>query len=206
LPIFNGFWSKEMILAAGLRGGSAWLYALMLFGAGLTALYTFRCVWMVFFAPPFQENRHMPDAGPAMRAALYPLAAGVLTTWLLVGPFSRLLEATLPDHGVHAETALEMVTHVPAQPQTWLAVAVVLAGLAAWWQREKLALFAEPLQDVGALAANSFGFEAINQYITRWVNSSAEELRGLQTGQLNWNVAGIIAGLVVVLMIVALGA
>ena len=42
LPIFNGFWSKELILEHGLEEGPTWAYAGMLAGAGITALYTSR--------------------------------------------------------------------------------------------------------------------------------------------------------------------
>jgi NADH-quinone oxidoreductase subunit L len=206
IPIFNGFWSKELVLEAGAHGGPLWIYGMMLFGAGITALYTFRCVWMVFYAPPASENLHVHDAGPAMRAALYPLALGTLTTWLLAGTFSHMLERALPGYGIHAETTLEMIMKVPSEPLTWLALAVVAAGLLAWWQRRRLEFFSEALSDLGVLARSSFGFEAINQHFVRWVNTLAEDLRGLQTGQLNWNVAAIITGLVVVLLIAALGA
>ena len=52
LPILNGFWSKELVLEDGLDEGPIWAYIVMLFGAGLTALYTFRMVWLVFFGKP----------------------------------------------------------------------------------------------------------------------------------------------------------
>ena len=42
LPILNGFWSKELVLESGLAGGPLWAWIMMLLGAGLTALYTFR--------------------------------------------------------------------------------------------------------------------------------------------------------------------
>lgn len=206
IPILNGFWSKELVLEAGIHGGPQWIYVCMLVGAGLTALYTFRCVWMVFYAPPGQSGRHVHDAGPAMRVALYPLAFGTLFTWLLAGPFSRILEQSLTGYGIHAESTLEMVLKVASDPLTWLALAVVALGLAAWWQRERLAFFSEPLRDVAVVARNSFGFEALNRQVVRTVNSLSEDLREFQTGQLNWNIAGIITGLVVVLLIVALGA
>ena len=47
------------------------------------------------------------------------------------------------------------------------------------------------------------GFEWLNLQIIRLTNSAAEALRKLQTGQLNWNVVGIIAGLVVILAFLA---
>ena len=204
LPILNGFWSKELVLEAGLEHGPLWIYALMLFSAGLTAVYTLRCVWMVFYAPPKDEHRHVHDAGAAMRVALYPLALGTLTTWLLAGPFNRMLSESLPLHHIEAEETLEVLMLVLRAPATWLAVGVVLLGLAAWWQRKHLTLITEPLADLGRAASNSFGFESINRAIVSGIQSVAEDLRGTQTGLLNWNVVGIVAGLVTVLLIAAL--
>jgi NADH-quinone oxidoreductase subunit L len=34
IPIFNGFWSKELILEAGLLAGPRWAYVIMVFVAG----------------------------------------------------------------------------------------------------------------------------------------------------------------------------
>ncbi len=62
IPILNGFWSKELILEAGLADGPSWAYILMLAGAGITALYTLRCVWLVFYGTP-RSDLHAHDAG-----------------------------------------------------------------------------------------------------------------------------------------------
>lgn len=205
LPILNGFWSKELILEAGLAHGPAWIYVVMLFVAGLTALYTFRCVWMVFYGTA-RSHLHGHDAGTAMRIALFPLAFGTLTTWLLAGPFSSLLAETLPLHEMEPETTLAVMAEVAGAPATWLALAVIGLGLLAWWKRERLQLITEPLQGIGHIAAHSFGFEAINRGIVTTVQNAAESVRGLQTGQLNWNILAIVVGLVMVMLITALGA
>jgi NADH-quinone oxidoreductase subunit L len=206
LPILNGFWSKELVLEMGLEGGPVWMYAVMVLGAGLTALYTFRCVWMVFYAPAHDPHRHAHDAGKAMRVALYPLAFGTLTTWLLAGPFSSALSSSLPLHHIETETTLHLVEVITTAPATWLALLVVAAGLAAWWKRGSLQFFTEALADITWMTEHSFGFEAINRTITQSIQGWAEDMRGLQTGLLNWNVFGIVTGLVLVLLVVALGA
>jgi NADH-quinone oxidoreductase subunit L len=205
LPVLNGFWSKELILEGGLEHGPVWIWVLMLITAGLTALYTFRCVWMVFYGAP-RSHLHVHPAGAAMKTALVPLALGTLTTWLLAGPFSRLLSETLPFHAIEEETTWELVTSILSAPATWGAVAVVGLGLAVWWQRDRLLLFSEALADVGQAAQSSFGFEAINRWICEQINAMAEGLRNLHAGQLNWNVFGIAIALVTVLLILALGA
>lgn len=205
LPILNGFWSKELVLEAGLHGGPVWMLAVMIFGAGLTAYYTFRMVWMVFYGKP-ASHAHVHDAGTAMKVALVPLALGTLTTWLLAGPFGRLLTETLPFHEIGVESTAEVLREIITAPVTLVAMAVIIIGLAAWWQRERLAWVGrtfKPLQDA-ALA--SFGFEAVNRTIVSATQKTAEWLRGSQTGLLNWNIFGILAGLVVVLVILVLGA
>jgi NADH-quinone oxidoreductase subunit L len=96
-PVFNGFWSKELVLEAGLTGGPTWALVGMLFGAGLTACYTFRMVWMVFFGEA-RSHLHGHDATPAMRVSLGLLAVGTLTSWLAAGPFFHLLESRSEEH------------------------------------------------------------------------------------------------------------
>ena len=202
LPVLNGFWSKELVLEAGLASGMTWAYTIMVAGAGLTAFYTFRMVWMVFYAPP-QPGRHAHEAGPAMRAALIPLAAATLTTWLLAGPFEKLLSKTLPYHHLYFASTWEIVLEVIAAPATYLALLVIAAGLAAWWLRDHLAWLGRWLSGVGRLAEDGFGFEQVNRRVVEATQNAAESLRVLQTGQLNWNVVGILCGLVIVLILLA---
>lgn len=205
LPILNGFWSKELIFEAGLEHGNpTWMLAMMLFVAGLTAFYTFRMVWMVFYGDRRSEL-HAHDAGRAMKVSLAPLAVGTLTTWLLAGPFSKLLAESLPSHHVEALTTGEILREVLTAPITLLALGMILLGLAAWQLRARLAVVAKAFSGLSKAAAESFGFEAVNRAIVRGTNNAAEGLRGTQTGMLNWNVTALIAALILILAILALG-
>jgi NADH-quinone oxidoreductase subunit L len=214
VPILNGFWSKELILEAGLDEGPPWSYVGMLLGAGLTALYTARATWMVFFGETAARGRppamRVHDAPAAMRVALFPLAIGALTTWLLAGPLAQLMEASLPFHTLHGMSTAEMINEVIGAPATWVALAVVAAGLATWRWRARNAQAAARLsarfQGFARVAAADFGFERINASIVRATLRVASSLRTSQTGQLNWNVVGIVGGLILVLTILAWGA
>jgi NADH-quinone oxidoreductase subunit L len=198
LPILNGFWSKEAILEAGLAGGPAWALALMILGAGLTALYTFRFVYLVFFnAAPMRLHLH--DAGPAMRVSLVLLALGSLTTWLAAGPFSRLLETTLPYHPIHALSTFEIAKEIISAPITWLAMLVIGLGLGLWWQRGYLTRLTRRLEWFRPPVEAGFGFEFINRLVVFLTGGLAQILRRTQTGQLTWNIIGIVAGLAAVL-------
>jgi NADH-quinone oxidoreductase subunit L len=203
IPVLNGFWSKELVLEAGHEGGPTWAWLVMLAGAGLTALYTFRFLQMVFWGEP-RGAKHVHDAGPAMKVALVPLALGTLTTWLLAGDFWHFLGKALPA-GHEAESTGALLAKIATEPATFEALAVVALGLAAWWQRERLTGLARALRGIGTAASNSFGFEAINRGIVRGTVESAEALRMTHSGVLNWNILAILAGLVVVLAILALG-
>lgn len=95
---------------------------------------------------------------------------------------------------------------VLSSPFTLLALAFIALGLAAWWWRSRLSGLAKLLRGVGRLAADGYGFERINQAVVDGAQTTGEALRVTQTGQLNWNVAAIILGLVAVLIFLILGA
>ena len=128
-----------------------------------------------------------------------------MATWLLAGPFSQLLQSTLPFHSIEALSTGEILGEVISLP-TLLALIVIAIGLAIWWQRQRFAAIVIRLQGLARMATNSFGFEAINRGVVRVVQSSAELLRRTQTGLLNWNVVGIVGGLIVVLIVLVWGA
>jgi NADH-quinone oxidoreductase subunit L len=203
LPILNGFWSKELVLEHGLDEGPVWAYIVMLAGAGITALYTFRMVYLVFYGKPRSEL-HVHPAGQWMKLTTGILAAGTLTTWLLVGLFGEFLESTLPFHHLEIEAGATVLEDILTAPATYLAMGVVALGLLAWQFHGLLAGLA--LAPVGRAASNDFGFEWINLQVVKWTQTSANKLRTTQTGHLNWNVLGIVGGLVIVLVILALGA
>jgi len=204
LPILNGFWSKELILEAGLKGGPAWLYVLMVIVAGLTALYTARCVWLVFFGEPRTEY-HVHPAGIGMKVALIPLALAALVSWIAVGPFSALLgERTLPYHEIE-QTSLATVIHEILTLPTLIALLVIGLGILLWFTRSKMEGLINGLRSIRWASEKSFGFEALNTAFVEVTNNIAEALRSTQTGILNWNVFAIAASLIILFVILVLG-
>lgn len=204
VPIFNGFWSKELILEIGLEHSPSWAYGLMLLGAGLTAYYTLRMVWLVFFGAS-REHLHVHRAGEAMRVSLGTLAVGTCVTWLFFGGLNGLLSTTLPFHEIHHESTLEVVLAILSAPATWFALLIVGLGLGISWVRMKgFKYFGGGL--LQPFVDTSFGFEPLNLFVVTVVSKFAERLRSTQTGELNWNILGIISGLLVVLVVLWMGA
>lgn len=204
LPILNGFWSKELILEAGLKGGPVWLYVLMVVVAGLTALYTARCVWLVFFGEARSEY-HTHPIGVGMKAALIPLAAAALISWLAVAPFSELLgEKILPFHGIE-RTSLAALFHEVLTLPTLVTLIIIGLGILTWFVRTKLEGLVNGMRSIRWASEKSFGFEALNTAFVEVTNNIAEALRGTQTGILNWNILAIAASLIILFAILLVG-
>jgi NADH-quinone oxidoreductase subunit L len=202
LPIANGFFSKDLILEGGLANGPLWAYLVMLFCVGITALYSLRLVYMVFYGSP-RGTAPAHDGLPAMRVSLSILAIGTLTTWLLAGGLSRMLAGSLLFHQVGSESTFAMVEKILLVPSIWITLGVIAVGFVFWIGRAKLVKLTRAVKPV---IASGLGFEWLNQRIvnlTRWAGSA---LQLTQTGQLNWNVAGILGGVVLILLILVGGA
>jgi NADH-quinone oxidoreductase subunit L len=175
----------------------------MLFGVGLTAFYTFRMIWLVFFGVE-REHLHYHPAGSAIKFSLAILAAGTFITWLFFGGLSELLSSTLPFHEIEYESTMQLVVSVLSAPATWLTLGIVALGFSISYVRARgFRLFGGGW--LTPLVETSFGFDSLNQWIVEKVNETAESLRATQSGQLNWNILGIFSGLLVVLLVLWLG-
>jgi len=126
-----------------------------------------------------------------------------LTTWLLAGGLSRILAGTLPFHQIEAETTLGMVGKIFLAPPTWITLGVIALGFVLWIERTALVKLTQALKPA---VTSGLGFEWVNQRIVNLTKRTASVLQLTQTGQLNWNIAGILVGLVLILLILVRGA
>ncbi len=99
-----GFYSKDLILRMALTSerGSAWLFAAGLAGVFLTALYTFRLLFLAFWGPRRTEVHGLPRAPmalPLVVLAALSISAGWIEIPRALGGFpmfTRFLEPVLP--------------------------------------------------------------------------------------------------------------
>lgn len=119
LPLTSGFFSKDMILlqAYELPTFGPWLWAGGLLGALLTAIYSFRLVFVVFFGKTQME----PDKQPGSRMAV-PLS--LLCVLSLVGGFFALPLVPL------ASVFPVASDHHPSHLIEGISIAIPLIGLA----------------------------------------------------------------------------
>jgi len=130
LPLVTaGFYSKDKILyEVWSSGASLWLWGAGYLGALLTALYTFRMVFLTFFGQAKERVReHSPLPSPGWRMKLPLLVLGFLSifgglvdipdTLINFSPFTDLLHETLPPAritpaGISMESMLQIITGV----------------------------------------------------------------------------------------------
>jgi len=80
IPPFAGFMSKDEIIWSTFEQGHTWIWALLWAGAGVTAFYMFRQVYMTFFGEfrgTDEQEHHLHEAPPSMASVLMVL--GVLS-------------------------------------------------------------------------------------------------------------------------------
>jgi NADH-quinone oxidoreductase subunit L len=130
LPLVTaGFYSKDLILLRAWESGTGgpWLWAAGVVGAVVTALYSFRMVFLTFFGE--RRERVAYQAGLAMRVPLVVLAVLAVGAGFLELPgtlggvslFSGFLGTVLPT---------EAAEHVPLGTEALLQIASAVASLA----------------------------------------------------------------------------
>jgi NADH-quinone oxidoreductase subunit L len=135
VPGLAGFFSKDEILAAAFASGNYLVWGLGLAGAGLTAFYIFRLIFLTFSGQPrfSDETARLIHESPRIMlvplevlAALAVLGGYVGLPRLLGGGawFGRFLESSTGAHEIHLAAGSEIALMV-------LSVAVALAGIAA---------------------------------------------------------------------------
>jgi len=131
-----GFYSKDLILydAWASEQGGLWLWAAGVVGAFVTALYTFRMVFLTFFGRLKTEPRIAAGAAmgvPLAILAFFAVAAGFVELPETLGDlhvFSDFVKPALPAAEVaHGATSVEAALQLVA------GAASLLGILAAWW-------------------------------------------------------------------------
>ena len=213
LPFFNGFWSKEILLETALEQNPAVFLALVL-GAALTAFYAVRMCWLVFFrqpeaaAAPYHAHADgHAHVSPFMVAPLLVLAAGACLAWLVAEPFARWMAATLPFHAPYLlphwpiEEVISLHTATSISTAIVMTVIVLSALLWAWSARRPAGRSAV----ARAIEATEAFFNGSATVVAGATRGTAALLQKTQTGQLNWNLAGLALFAVAMLLLVLLG-
>src|SRR3990170_4520381 len=199
IPAFNGFWSKELLIDAVLEDGQVGPVLLLVLTTLVTAAYAWRAYWLVFRGQP-RGTASARDAPPAMSSTLVILAAAAATTWLLLGPYADAMESTMPVYLIQPLGLTEALLTILAWPGVLVPLAV--GGLSAYFVFAHRGRFERRSPEASLFArfvSSGFLFDAAYRDIANALASAGRAIRRTQTGDLNWNTAGLAAGLLILL-------
>ena len=205
IPLFNGFWSKELLLDAVLEHGFLAPFLLLVVTTFVTAAYSWRAYWLVFHGTPRFAGAAR-DAPRPMSAVLVILTGAAATSWLLLGPYSETMAATMPAYPVEPLGLIAAGVAILRWPSGLVPLAV--AGLSAYFVFRYGPRFERRLREGSAyarLVRSGFLLDAMYNALARRLADSAQRLRSTQTGDLNINVAGVLGGIVVIVVVLLLG-
>ncbi|MDA8735381.1 NADH-quinone oxidoreductase subunit L [Porticoccaceae bacterium] len=216
LPMTSGFFSKDQILLQAYLQPDAgpWLWLGGLLGALLTAIYSFRLVFVVFFG----EAKTQPDGDTGWRMALplvvlcglamvggyfiipvaevFPVASGEHpANWVEYVSISVPLMGLLLSYLIFHSCQLNVDKLVNSSLGQWLR-RFWHSGWGIDWLYDRI--FVRPYYRLSGIMVNEpidaiYGLIlAINQTFNHWLAES-------QTGRMRWYIASMVFGLILVL-------
>jgi NADH-quinone oxidoreductase subunit L len=199
----SGFWSKDFILAAAWDTGNFLPFALMIITGVLTAAYIWRMINLVFLGQSRRKTQ-AHDAPWQMSAPLMILVIGVVTAWLAIGFLTRAYSAfTLPlTFTVHS---LSILTFILETFTFWwvagLSLLAFVLGIGLFYTRKKYAANRAGMATI-RVARQGYGFDRFYGGIVRGVRAFSMQFRKTHTGDLNYNLAGLVIGITILVCLV----
>lgn len=147
IPPFSGFYSKDTIIEATQLSniaGSSYAYFCVVLGAMVTALYTFRALFMTFHGEPRMDEHTLSHVHESPKVVWLPLVLlaipSIILGYILYMPmlFKGLLSASifvLPQHDVlaklahHVTSPLNSALHAVDSITFW----ITILGIAIAW-------------------------------------------------------------------------
>ena len=193
----SGFWSKDMILATAWETGNYLPLLFMVITAILTAAYTIRMVNLVFWGES-RRNTTAHEAPWQMAAPLVLLAIGTVVSWLGIGFLTRAYSSfDLSEHGL---TLTSFISETFQTPVVWISLAAFFIGVGLFMIRKRYAANKVGNRTV-IVARQGYGFDTFYGWIIRCLRGFAARFRKTHTGDLNYNIAGIALGFLLLLII-----
>jgi len=182
-PGFAGFFSKDAIIEAVHHStipGAGIAYLAVLSGVFVTALYSFRLVFMVFHGEERMDHHTLEHLHESPRVVTIPLIALAVPSvlagaWfvgdMLFGDYFGEALFVLPEHdvlaalGAHYHGVLGMITHGLGQAPFWLALAGVVCAWYCYLKRPDVPRrVAETLAVVYRILLDKYGFDRFNEW------------------------------------------
>ena len=183
LPGFSGFFSKDIIIEAthlSDRWGSSVAYAAVLLGVFVTALYSFRLLYLTFHGKERMDNhtkQHLHESPWVVTLPLVLLAIpSIVIGWMTIEP---MLFGYFMKDAIHVKSTNDVVAHIgeyefhgagsfALHGLTQLPFFLALGGfiLASWIYLKKISIAEnakKTFAPIHKLLVNKYGFDDFNQ-------------------------------------------
>ena len=194
----SGFWSKDFILSEAWLTGNYLPLALMIITAILTAAYTFRMLNLVFWGQPRQQ-RQGHEASWQMTTPLILLAIGTVISWLAIGYLTKAY-AAFHFNDVTAFSVAGFIVETFSTPVVGLSIIAFFLGIGLYYVRKKYATNAVGKTTIN-VARKGYGFDAFYLMIVSGLRAFSKQFRRTHTGDLNYNMIGIVIGMLLILVL-----
>ena len=170
IPLFSGFWSKEMILGLGAEKfnlGFNLPFILAELGVLLTMAYSTRMIWLVFMGEGKRKEEKVKDAPIAMTGVLIILVLLTLLAWLPISQFSFWLSSASPIlEGEVKITLRDMIVETFTNPITYISIlAIILGYLFYLWRKVIVSSLGKLGKGLYSFAKAGFGFNELYYWI-----------------------------------------
>ncbi len=229
IPPLAGFFSKDEILTDALAHNTA-VYILLTLAAFGTAFYMGRQVWLVFMGEARSDTAvHAHESTRVMTIPLiilaslvtlggglnlpgvhslghwlgYTLGEGEMSVFNLTVALTSTLLALVAIGLAYWLYGRQPLTATDSDPLAQRLGLLFVAFNRRWWVDEACeVLFRRPYRHLSFILGkrDESTFAWAEGLLVKMVRDVSAVLRRTQTGQLNWNVAGIIVGLIVILV------
>ena len=202
IPIWSGFFSKDLIMARLLENGAYGPLVLLILAAFFTAAYSWRMYWLTFRGDK-RTKIEVKESPSPMSITLIILAIGSILFWLYISPYTLGMVQSLPGYPVTHIPLASLLHHVFTSPIVWVTVGIVvfLVILALRWRAPLLSAYQKPSAATLPLMKAFWIDIGYNRVFVRGLIRSCQNLRRLQTGDLNFNNLAIAIGFVIFLII-----
>ncbi|MEA3411827.1 MAG: NADH-quinone oxidoreductase subunit L [Pseudomonadota bacterium] len=182
IPIFAGFFSKDTIIEAvhlSTAPGATLAYWLVLISVFVTALYTFRLLFLVFHGKERMDEHtrsHLHESPAVVTVPLVMLAIPSVLAGFVIGPviFGGFFGDSIvvhPDHdvlaqlGEHYHGVWAFVLHGIMAPPFWLALAGIATAWVFFYWRPALADLAKSrFALLYRILDSKYGFDEFNEF------------------------------------------
>jgi NADH-quinone oxidoreductase subunit L len=191
----SGFWSKDMILGAAWTTQNYIPFALMIITGVLTAAYSIRMLNLVFWGKS-QRKTSAHEAPWQMAAPLIILAIGAVISWVAIGFITRSYAAFSVALAFKV-LPLSLIGFIEETFTLWWVPAISLlaffSGVGLFYVRRQYAASSVGKTTIN-VARKGYGFDMAYNGIITCLRSFSAQFRKIQTGDLNYNIAGVAIG------------